>query len=196
MFGQTNFGIENTLEAGIEKRYGKYRGLVTNVDDPAKMGRIKAKIPKLLGNYDCNWAMPCVPFAGDSHGIQFLPQIGDGVWIEFENGDPNKPIWVGFWWKPETLPTSLKGSYQPGNRYIWLPDGSYIEFDCATHTLNIHTDAKVSVTSPYTEVVSDQIVLAGGGPAVARVGDSIVGVCPHGGVTGSISSGSSKVTSG
>jgi uncharacterized protein involved in type VI secretion and phage assembly len=129
MLGDTGFYSGNLLKDGIRKLFGKYRGLVSNVNDPLKQGRIKAKIPELLGKHDCNWALPCVHFAGDTHGFQTLPEIGDGVWIEFEGGDPNKPIWVGFWWKPETLPSSLDGEYNVKRRYLWVPGNMFIEFD-------------------------------------------------------------------
>jgi hypothetical protein len=45
-----------------------------------------------------NWAMPCVPMAGKEQGVFMVPQVGAGVWIEYEGGDPDKPIWVGGYW--------------------------------------------------------------------------------------------------
>ena len=44
------------------------------------------------------WALPCVPIAGKQDGVYMVPQIGAGVWIEFEQGDPDYPIWVGGFW--------------------------------------------------------------------------------------------------
>jgi uncharacterized protein involved in type VI secretion and phage assembly len=81
-----------------ETFYGKYRGTVVNNLDPLQLGRIQALVPDVLGLTPCSWAMPCVPIAGKQQGIFVLPQIGSGVWIEFEQGEPDYPIWVGGFW--------------------------------------------------------------------------------------------------
>jgi uncharacterized protein involved in type VI secretion and phage assembly len=81
-----------------EKFYGKYRGTVVNNLDPMQLGRIQVMVPDVLGLSISSWAMPCVPIAGKQQGIFVLPQIGSGVWIEFEQGEPDYPIWVGGFW--------------------------------------------------------------------------------------------------
>ena len=78
--------------------YGKYRGTVTDNQDPLMMGRVKATVPDVLGDQPSGWAMPCAPFGGNQTGFFALPTVGAGVWIEFEHGDPDYPIWVGCWW--------------------------------------------------------------------------------------------------
>lgn len=80
------------------KFYGKYRGTVTVNVDPEQRGRIMAMVPDVLGVIPSSWAMPCLPIAGKQQGTYFIPQIGAGVWIEFENGDPGYPIWTGCFW--------------------------------------------------------------------------------------------------
>jgi uncharacterized protein involved in type VI secretion and phage assembly len=80
------------------KFYGKYRGTVTVNVDPEQRGRIMAMVPDVLGVIPSSWAMPCLPIAGKQQGSYFVPQIGAGVWVEFENGDPNYPIWTGCFW--------------------------------------------------------------------------------------------------
>lgn len=81
-----------------DKYYGKYRGTVLNNFDPEQRGRIMAIVPDVLGIAPSNWALPCVPIAGKQEGTFMVPQIGAGVWIEFEQGDPDFPIWVGGFW--------------------------------------------------------------------------------------------------
>jgi uncharacterized protein involved in type VI secretion and phage assembly len=76
--------------------YGKYRGTVVNNLDPMQQARIQAKISGVLDM--TNWADACVPFAGNQSGVVCVPPVGSGVWIEFEAGDLNKPIWTGGWW--------------------------------------------------------------------------------------------------
>jgi uncharacterized protein involved in type VI secretion and phage assembly len=78
--------------------YGKYRGIVTDNKDPLFTGRIRATVPDVLGSDESGWAMACTPFAGSGAGFFALPDVGVGVWIEFEHGDPDYPIWTGCWW--------------------------------------------------------------------------------------------------
>lgn len=77
--------------------YGKYRGVVVNNLDPMQIGRIQAIVPDVTP-IPGSWAMPCVPWAGINTGLFTVPPIGAGVWIEFEKGDPDYPIWVGGYW--------------------------------------------------------------------------------------------------
>ena len=74
--------------------YGKYRGIVTDNDDPGKLGRLRARVPAVLGDAETGWAMPCVTVVD----CLPLPAVGSGVWIEFEGGDPSRPIWCGSLW--------------------------------------------------------------------------------------------------
>ena len=89
--------------------YGKYRGVVTDINDPLRIGRIKAMVPDVMGDRESGWAMPSVPFGGDGMGFFALPKVGAGVWIEFECGDPDYPIWSGCWFgsKAEVPPVLL-----------------------------------------------------------------------------------------
>jgi hypothetical protein len=81
-----------------EKFYGKYRGTVINNIDPLRMGRIQVIVPDISITPLLSWAMPCVPWAGPQMGIYVVPLVEAGVWIEFEQGDIDYPIWVGCWW--------------------------------------------------------------------------------------------------
>jgi uncharacterized protein involved in type VI secretion and phage assembly len=92
-----------------EQFFGKYRGVVTDNNDPLMIGRIRARVPDVMGSDESGWAMPCAPFGGDGVGFFAVPISGAGVWIEFEHGDPDYPIWSGCWWSgvPEVPPTLL-----------------------------------------------------------------------------------------
>jgi hypothetical protein len=78
--------------------YGKYRGTVVNNVDPMQIGRIQAMVPSVTTLIPSTWCLPCFPLAGKLSGTYFVPQIGAGVWIEFEGGDPDYPIWTGCFW--------------------------------------------------------------------------------------------------
>jgi Type VI secretion system/phage-baseplate injector OB domain len=85
----------------VERRfYGKYRGFVVNNDDPKKLGRLELMVPSVLGpKVKTGWALPCVPYGGDvNQGFLCIPERGAGVWVEFEEGDLEFPIWVGTFW--------------------------------------------------------------------------------------------------
>lgn len=80
------------------KYWGKYRGTVLNNVDPLQIGRIQALVPDVSGIAPTGWAMPCMPYGGINAGMFAVPLPGSGVWIEFEQGDPDYPIWVGTFW--------------------------------------------------------------------------------------------------
>jgi len=90
-----------------KKYYGKYRGMVINNVDPLQTGRVLVQAPDVLGLTTSSWAMPCMPFTGKQMGMWVLPQIGTGVWVEFEQGDPDYPIWTGCWWGTAADPPAL-----------------------------------------------------------------------------------------
>jgi hypothetical protein len=90
--------IERLVERAATRYFGKYRGLVTDTNDPNNQCRIRATVPAVLGEHPCGWALPAAPFAGDGHGMVMLPKVGSGVWIEFEAGRLDSPIWSGAWW--------------------------------------------------------------------------------------------------
>jgi uncharacterized protein involved in type VI secretion and phage assembly len=95
--------VANLVQSVERRFYGKYRGLVVDNDDPERLGRLTVRVPSVLGSeVVTGWAMPCVPYGGDpNQGFLCIPEPGAGVWVEFEEGDLEFPIWVGtFWSKP------------------------------------------------------------------------------------------------
>jgi hypothetical protein len=90
---------------------GKYRGMVTNNIDPLGIGRMQVNVPD-TGAASTSWAMPCVPYAGDGIGFFAIPPVGSGVWVEYERGDLDYPIWDGCYWMSGQAPESLPGPQQ------------------------------------------------------------------------------------
>jgi uncharacterized protein involved in type VI secretion and phage assembly len=126
----------------IEHRfYGKYRGIVVDNQDPAKLGRLKVKVPSVLGSdVVTGWATPCVPYGGAAdQGILFIPEVGAGVWAEFEEGDLEFPIWAGtFWSQPNSeseLPKPNQSSDGSEESNVQDPPTSKIIKTAKGHTL-------------------------------------------------------------
>ena len=101
-------------DGGGQKYYGKYRGVVINNVDPMQLGRLLVEVPDVLGLAPSSWAVPCVPLAGPTGppmGVFMVPPIGAGVYVEFEQGDPNYPVWVGCrWGGPSDIPLAARVS--------------------------------------------------------------------------------------
>lgn len=101
-----------------EKVFGKYRGMVLNNIDPMQMARLQVQVPDISGVIPITWAMPCVPVAGIQNGMVALPMIGSGVWVEFEQGNPDFPIWVGCFWGSAAEVPALARATPPGVQSI------------------------------------------------------------------------------
>lgn len=93
---------------------GKYRGMVLNNIDPMQIGRLQVQVPDVSGIAPASWAMPCAPIAGIQNGMFAVPAIGSGVWVEFEHGDPDYPIWVGCFWGSAAEVPALARLTPPG----------------------------------------------------------------------------------
>jgi len=97
-----NRDLDRLVEAVTTRYYGKYRGEVTDTADPTSKGRVKVRVPAVMGERDL-WAMPCTPYAGDALGFFAIPPQGTSVWVEFEGGEINQPIWAGCFWKDREI---------------------------------------------------------------------------------------------
>lgn len=151
--------MERTLEQVVERvygrYYGKYRGIVADVNDPRDQCRIRATVASLLGGEPLGWALPAAPFAGDGHGQVMLPEVGSGVWIEFEAGDIDHPVWSGAWWAEGQRPEP-KGA---GVRVIVSKNGHQVVLDDEADELRLKHGA---ATGPELVLRGAEIVLTMG----------------------------------
>lgn len=135
---------------------GKFRGIVSDVEDPLMQGRIKAKVPDVFGENESGWALPCLPFGGSQMGFFVLPDVGSGVWIEFEHGDPSYPVWVGSWFGSKSdMPSELSSA--PYERTMLVTkSGHSITLDDSSGaggiTLKTAGGQKISLTSQGIEI--------------------------------------------
>ncbi len=163
--------LQDVVETVRGRFYGKYRGTVTQVD--AGTMRIKARVPAVLGSTESGWALPCVPYAGDSVGFAFLPEVDSAVWIEFEAGNVSFPIWTGGFWLSNQIPSDaaaavkvivtrqLKLLFDDDQDSITLKDsnGNTVTLDSSGITLSNGsqtvqvTDSEVNVNNGALEVM-------------------------------------------
>jgi hypothetical protein len=135
--------LARLIERVERRHFGKFRGLVSNNKDPENLGRIKAKVPGLLGDVETGWALPAFPYGGaKDQGFFAIPDVQAGVWVEFEGGDLSYPVWTGTWlasgWAPE--------SASPDQKVLKTKKGHKIVMDDSAGTLNISDSNGNSIT--------------------------------------------------
>jgi hypothetical protein len=167
------------LEKVGRRYFGKYRAFVADNADREHRGRLRLRIPSVLGkDVISGWAMPCTPFGGASgQGFFFIPDKDAGVWVEFEGGLLDFPIWVGtFWSKPggtTEVPDPASGQSPPtskiiktANHTIELADGKGSEGITITDAKNKN---KVTIDSKGITIqdnFGNQIILESAGVTI------------------------------
>lgn len=84
---------------------GKFSGTVVDNNDSDRDGKLQISLPQILGDTQ-PWARPCVPYAAQGLGLFIMPPKGTRVWVEFEDGNLDQPIWTGFEWPKGGAPAA------------------------------------------------------------------------------------------
>jgi uncharacterized protein involved in type VI secretion and phage assembly len=157
--------LQDLLDFVRSRYFGKYRGVVTDVD--ASTMRVKASVPSVLGGVSSGWASPCVPYAGSQVGFMMLPDVGTGVWIEFEGGDVSYPIWVGGYWRDGEYPADAAADVK-------------VLVTVAPHEIKLDDNqGSITITDPNNNTVtldSSVITLDNGGSMTIAISSSSVSV--------------------
>jgi uncharacterized protein involved in type VI secretion and phage assembly len=136
--------------------FGKYRGKVENNIDPLQLGRVQVSVPAVLGEGRMSWAMPCVPFAGNGVGLFLVPPTGANVWVEFEGGNPDYPIWSGCFWGPGEVPASPAVAEMK----VWKTATATITVNdlpgLGGVTIETTAGAKIAITATGIEITNGQ----------------------------------------
>jgi len=112
--------------------YGKYRGFVVDNQDPLQHARLLLRVPSVLGSQTTGWALPCLPFGGlANQGLLMVPEVDAQVWVEFEEGNVDHPIWVGTFWQPDADIPEEGQLAEPTTRVLRTPSGHVLQFDDA-----------------------------------------------------------------
>jgi uncharacterized protein involved in type VI secretion and phage assembly len=145
-------GLEQLLveltEQSRSRFYGKYRGIVKDNQDPDNLGRIRAQVPEVMQDVITPWALPCAPYAGPNQGLYAIPPVDAGVWIEFEAGDPSRPIWSGTWWGDGEPPQNeAAADATPSRKILRSESGLMVALDDTAQKISISdTDANNFIT--------------------------------------------------
>ena len=144
---------------GLEKLgryYSKYRALVLDSQpDEEHIGNILVQVPRVQGG------MKIVARAKDFSGgpgfgrKYFTPQPGEIVWVEFENGNPTKPLWSYHTWAKEECPEELHGIHTCG---LVTPNGNKVVI---TESDDKDTLA-IAINDTTIEMSGDTITINGG----------------------------------
>ncbi|MEH1887818.1 phage baseplate assembly protein V [Nostoc sp.] len=155
--------------------YGKYRGVVSDNNDPWKIGRIQAKVEEIFGNKPSGWALPCVPYAGKGVGLFLMPPKGALVWIEFENGDPDYPIWTGCFWADEKVVPDIVPAtpYDPDIKVLKTDIGK-IEINDKSGKESITIEAKIKRKTIHILMDASGIEISNGEGATVKLNGSVI----------------------
>ncbi|HEY2858171.1 MAG TPA: phage baseplate assembly protein V [Terracidiphilus sp.] len=148
--------LQELMDRVRSRYYGKYRGVVTDVD--ASTMRIKASVPSVLPQTGTGWCMPCVPYAGPQVGFIMLPEVGSGVWVEFEGGDVSYPVWVGMFWHSGEIPSTADADVKSiiatgGSMAIDNNAGSVTLADAQQNTVVLDSSGVTSTSGSSTVAV-------------------------------------------
>lgn len=154
--------------------FGKYRATVLNNTDPMLQGRIQVQLGDRYNLFPSTWALPAFPFAGKGNGMVALPQLGSAVWIEFEAGDPDYPIWTGaFWPDPGGFPPLALAAATPltPNIHFQTVSGTSVTLsDNPAQQVFIKTATGAMVTIGAAGIT----IMNGQGASIAMVGPSVI----------------------
>jgi phage protein D len=108
--GRSARGLLDVLTPAPPRNFGGNSiviGIVTNNDDPDKMGRVRIKYPALGDDTEGAWARIASPSSGKDRGLLMMPQPDEEVLIAFEHDDPRKPFVLGSVWNKHDSPGDL-----------------------------------------------------------------------------------------
>jgi len=171
--------LARLVERSEDKHWGKYRGIVVDRKDPDKLGRLRVKVPSLLGDAVTGWAWPVSPYAGAGYGLLLIPQVDDVVWVEFAEGELDHPLWTGMAWaKPggeAEIPEEARDHY-PDAQVLRTKAGNVIVLDDKSGSERIVIRAKngaeitIDARADHITVKAKNVTIEADGVAIQQAG--------------------------
>lgn len=160
-------------ESRGDRWYGKYRAVVSRNDDPDGIGRIKAKV-RQFQDEETAWALPALPYAGPGVGMLLVPPEKAWVWIEYEGGERDKPIWTGcFWTDLPSIDATKPATNAPDTKMIKTKTCT-ITIDDGNGSVAIETDSgRLSITSSAVELTNGKATVRLANQTVSLNGNAL-----------------------
>lgn len=184
-------------ESRASRIYGVVIGVVTNNQDPDKLGRVKVKFPWLSDVDESAWARVAAPMAGKQRGVYFLPEVDDEVLVAFQFGDPCFPYVLGALWNGKDAPPVtnddgknnvrmiksrsghvVKLNDEDGKETIEIIDKSQknsIVIDTSKNTITVTTDKDItlSATKGTIKLDAETVEISSSGSAKLKAGGAM-----------------------
>ncbi len=157
--------------------YGVTVGIVTNVNDPDGLARVKVKYPVIGDDYESNWARLVTPMAGQGRGFEFIPEVNDEVLVAFECDDINRPYILGSLWngtdKPPEATSNVVNNGKVQKRVIYSRSGHKITLDDSDGGEKITIVDKTGKNSIEIDSSSNTLAIKADGPISLETKDDV-----------------------
>lgn len=143
----------------VERRFGLVVGIVTNNQDPDKLGRVKVRFPWLSDSEESHWARIAMPMAGNARGTYFLPEVDDEVLVGFEHGDLRIPYVLGALWNGKDAPPADNADGKNNVRVIKSRSGHVVKLNDESGKETIEIVDKSGKNSVLIDTAKNTITL-------------------------------------
>ena len=171
-------GRGQTASAIASRGSGVAIGIVTNLNDPDGMGRVKLKLPWMDDSVETHWARIAGPMTGNATGIQFMPEVNDEVLVAFDSGDRGQPYILGSLWNGKDKPpmdyAKFFDSGKVVRRQMKTPAGHVLEFDDTANSEKFSVTTKGNRTITFDDGAK-KITISDGGPNSLEIESSGTG---------------------
>ncbi|MBL7494827.1 phage tail protein [Frankia sp. CNm7] len=136
-------------------------GVVTNIKDPDRLGRVKLRLPWLADDVETDWARVAAPMAGKGTGAQFQPRLDDEALVAFEHGDPGTPYVIGWLWNGKDAPPEPDAIGKGNVQVLRSRSGHVVRLDDTQDNERVEIIAKGAKSSIVIDVGKQTVTITG-----------------------------------
>jgi uncharacterized protein involved in type VI secretion and phage assembly len=133
-------------------------GVVSDIDDPLSLGRVKVRLPWLSEQAESAWAQLVLPWAGSKRGTYFVPEVDDEVVVAFRHGDVRHPYVLGCMWSTTARPPEADPRLE--RRGLASKSGHKLVFDDTKGSEQIELTSKAGTTVTLDDSGSGKVTVA------------------------------------